>query len=172
MFLEYTQHLWLCFWWTPWSYQDSYQTFRTILQAYLQRRHQRLYSPMCNLCSNQRTTDTVARETAQVYCGTPIWKWIAMDLAGPFPMSWMGNQHILVAVDYFSKWCEAYPVPTIDAPEIAQSLCGKLDLTLWCPIGAAHRPRKELVWQNCINVKMRGAKWRLSGLKVECSSFG
>ncbi len=28
-------------------------------------------------------------------------------------------------------------------PYMRQSICGKLDLTLWCPIGAAHRPRKE-----------------------------
>ncbi len=41
-----------------------------------------------------------------------------MDLAGPFPVLRRGNHHILVVVDYFSKWCEAYPVPTIDAPEI------------------------------------------------------
>ncbi len=45
---------------------------------------------------------------------------IAMDLDGPFPMSQRGNRHIFVVADYFSKWCEAYPVPTIDAPEIAK----------------------------------------------------
>ncbi len=27
----------------------------------------------------------------------------------------------------------------------SQSLCGKLDLTLWCPIRATHRPRKEFL---------------------------
>ncbi len=43
---------------------------------------------------------------------------IAMDLAGPFPILRRGNRHILVVADYFSKWCEAYPVPTIYTPEI------------------------------------------------------
>ncbi len=67
---------------------------------------------------------------------------ITMDLAGPFSMSRRGNWHILAVVDYFSNWCETYSVPTMDAPEIV-SLCGKIDLTLWCPIGVAHRTRKE-----------------------------
>ncbi len=37
-----------------------------------------------------------------------------------------------------------YHAPTIDAPEIAKVFVEKLDLTLWCIIGAAHRPRKGL----------------------------
>ncbi len=37
----------------------------------------------------------------------------------------MKDWHILVVADYFSKWCEAYPVPKIDAQEIAK-VCGKL----------------------------------------------
>ncbi len=28
-------------------------------------------------------------------------------------------------------------------PRNSRSLCGKLDLTLWCPLGAAHRPRRK-----------------------------
>ncbi len=50
---------------------------------------------------------------------------IAMNFAGPIPMSCKGNQHTLVEDDYFSKWSEAYPVPTIDVPEKV-GLCGKL----------------------------------------------
>ncbi len=40
-----------------------------------------------------------------------------MDLAGPFPMSQRGIWYILAVADYFSKFCEACPVLTIDAPE-------------------------------------------------------
>ncbi len=47
---------------------------------------------------------------------------IAMELAGSFPMLRKGNRHIIVVTDYFSKWCEAYPVPTTDAPERAKVL--------------------------------------------------
>jgi len=34
-----------------------------------------------------------------------------IDFMGPFPMSY-GNQFILVAVDYVSKWAEAVPTRT------------------------------------------------------------
>ncbi len=29
------------------------------------------------------------------------------------------SRYILEAADYFNKWCEAYPVTTLDAPKIA-----------------------------------------------------
>ncbi len=44
----------------------------------------------------------------------------AMDLAGPFPISQRDNRNILEVAIYFSKWCEANPVPIIDALEIAK----------------------------------------------------
>jgi transposase InsO family protein len=31
----------------------------------------------------------------------------AIDVAGPFPQSAQGNQYLLIAVDYFTKWPEA-----------------------------------------------------------------
>ena len=37
-----------------------------------------------------------------------------VDFMGPFPSSF-GNQYILVAVDYVSKWVEAIASPTNDA---------------------------------------------------------
>ncbi len=45
---------------------------------------------------------------------------IAMDLAELFLMSQRGNRHSLVVANYFSKWCETYPVPTIDATDITK----------------------------------------------------
>jgi len=40
-----------------------------------------------------------------------IW---GIDFMGPFPSS-HGNQYILVAVDYVSKWVEAVALPSNDA---------------------------------------------------------
>ena len=47
---------------------------------------------------------------------------IAIDLMGPFPESENGNKYLLVVVDSFSKWMEAYPVPNIEARTIAEKL--------------------------------------------------
>jgi hypothetical protein len=36
---------------------------------------------------------------------------IAIDVAGPFPRSNQGEQYLLMAIDYFTKWLEAYAIP-------------------------------------------------------------
>lgn len=45
---------------------------------------------------------------------------IALDLMGPFPESSTGNKYVLVVVDSFSKWMEAYPLPNIEAKTVAE----------------------------------------------------
>ncbi|KAL5560368.1 hypothetical protein UlMin_036579 [Ulmus minor] len=44
-----------------------------------------------------------------------------IDFMGPFPSSF-GNQYILVAVDYVSKWVEAGAFPTNDAKVVTRFL--------------------------------------------------
>ncbi len=35
---------------------------------------------------------------------------IGVDILGPFPVTEAGNRFVLVAMDYFMKWSEAYAV--------------------------------------------------------------
>jgi len=37
---------------------------------------------------------------------------VAADILGPLPESEAGNSYVLVASDYFTKWMEAYVIPT------------------------------------------------------------
>ena len=44
---------------------------------------------------------------------------IAVDVAGPFPQTPTGNRFILVAIDYFTKWSEVYPMAKQEAETVA-----------------------------------------------------
>uniref|UniRef100_A0A3B5L8T8 Gypsy retrotransposon integrase-like protein 1 n=1 Tax=Xiphophorus couchianus TaxID=32473 RepID=A0A3B5L8T8_9TELE len=52
-----------------------------------------------------------------------VWELIGIDLTGPMPLTSCGNQYILTATDYFSKWVEAFPLKTKTAEEVCQKLC-------------------------------------------------
>ncbi len=47
---------------------------------------------------------------------------IALDLAGPLPETKAGNKYILVAIDHYSKWCEAKAVADHGARTAARFL--------------------------------------------------
>uniref|UniRef100_H3AGU4 Gypsy retrotransposon integrase-like protein 1 n=1 Tax=Latimeria chalumnae TaxID=7897 RepID=H3AGU4_LATCH len=60
------------------------------------------YVKSCNTC--QTTKPSQSKPS-----GLP-WEYTGVDLTGPLPRTQRGNTHILVFVDYFSKWVEVFPV--------------------------------------------------------------
>lgn len=53
-----------------------------------------------------------------------------VDLMGPFPKSVKQNEHLLVGVDYSSKWAELFPLRVAKAPQIARILVEEV-FTRW-----------------------------------------
>jgi hypothetical protein len=47
---------------------------------------------------------------------------VAADILGPLPFSENGNKYILIAMDYFTKWPEAYVLPNQEAETVAKVL--------------------------------------------------
>ena len=47
---------------------------------------------------------------------------LAMDVAGPYPVTSTGNQYCLMVGCYFSKWLECFPIPDQKATEVARKL--------------------------------------------------
>jgi len=45
-----------------------------------------------------------------------------MYILGPFPERHDGNRYILVFSDYYTRWPEAFALPSTEAPRIAQVL--------------------------------------------------
>ena len=51
---------------------------------------------------------------------------LAMDILGPLPTTHDGNRYILVFSDYYTRWPEAYALPSIEASRIAQLLVDEI----------------------------------------------
>ncbi|XP_071921925.1 uncharacterized protein [Coffea arabica] len=51
----------------------------------------------------------------------PFYQW-GVDLLGPFPRAPGGYQHVIVAVDYFTKWIEVEPLSTISGRSVQKFL--------------------------------------------------
>lgn len=60
---------------------------------------------------------------------------IGVDLMGPFPKSAKQNEHLLVTVDYCSKWVEVFPLRKAKAPQIAKILVEEI-FTRWPDISS------------------------------------
>jgi hypothetical protein len=57
----------------------------------------------------------------QYNVGAPFER-IAIDVAGPISQSDQGNRYLLIAMDYFTKWPEAYAIPNQEAATVAEAL--------------------------------------------------
>jgi hypothetical protein len=76
----------------------------------------------CDTCAASRSPRTKNRGQMHQYnVGAPFER-IAIDVAGPFPLSDQGNQYHLITMDYFTKWPEAHAIPNQEASTIAEAL--------------------------------------------------
>ncbi|XP_050714146.1 protein NYNRIN-like [Eriocheir sinensis] len=73
----------------------------------------------CDVCSAKKGPAKRNRAPLQVYCvGAPMER-VAVDIAGPLPLTPRGNRYICVVMDYFTKWPEAYALPNHEAETVA-----------------------------------------------------
>ena len=76
----------------------------------------------CDMCSSRKGPVRKPRAPLKLYMvGAPMER-IAMDIMGPLPMTRQGNKYLLVAMDYFTKWPEAYALPNQEATTVASVL--------------------------------------------------
>lgn len=77
----------------------------------------------CDQC--QRVNSKLSTTTPELH-PVPVqspWFHVGIDFVGPVtPESVHGSKYILTLSDYFTKWVEAVPLPTKEAPGVAKSL--------------------------------------------------
>ncbi|CAI5640726.1 unnamed protein product [Oreochromis niloticus] len=80
----------------------------------------------CDDCTAQKGPSQRSNAPLQQYLvGAPMER-IRVDILGPFPVTDAGNWYVLVAMDYFSKWPEAYAVPDQSAVTTARTLVDEM----------------------------------------------
>ncbi|UYV73615.1 K02A2.6-like [Cordylochernes scorpioides] len=88
----------------------------------------------CDRCAASKGPKTRSRGVMREYnMGVPFER-IAIDVAGPFPVTEGGNKYILVAMDYFTKWPEAYAIPNQEATTVAKVLMDNLICRFGVPL--------------------------------------
>ena len=80
---------------------------------------------ICDVCCAKMGPGRRTVAPLQVYqVGAPMER-VAVDILGPFPQTIRGNRFVCVAMDYFTKWPEAYPLPNHEAATVAGVLVDK-----------------------------------------------
>ncbi|POS82547.1 hypothetical protein EPUL_004988, partial [Erysiphe pulchra] len=88
----------------------------------------------CRLCASSNGPRGSRRAPMKQYnVGSPLER-VAIDISGPFPETEDGNKYILVAMDYFTKWVEAYAIPNQEASTVADILVKEMFSRLGVPL--------------------------------------
>ena len=99
-----TQILLLSCWW-PGLYKDV----REVLQR-------------CTACDMSKATFKSMQPTLQPLAIRGLmYRW-SLDLFGPYRASARGHKYVMLSIEHFSKWIEAFPMVSKTAPEVAYHL--------------------------------------------------
>ena len=77
----------------------------------------------------------IRAELQQVKIKSEAWYLVGMDLVGPLTPTPNGNNYILTLIDYYTKWPEAFAIPSKHAAVVAKTLFDNV----YCGNGPPHR---------------------------------
>ena len=85
----------------------------------------------------------VARGEQQLFHAGYALERVHIDIMGPLVETQKGNKYILVIVDQFTKWVEAFPLKNQLAETVAGVVVREFVATVWVSIGDSYRSREE-----------------------------
>jgi hypothetical protein len=87
----------------------------------------------CDKCQKRNPSTQKKASLQQKPVGMPMER-IAVDILGPLVETERGMKYIMVVVDYFSKWTEAYALPDQKSMTVAEALVTNFVLRFGCPL--------------------------------------
>ena len=117
------------------------------------------YCKCCEICATRKKAGKKGRAGMRRYdAGLPLEE-VCIDLAGPFPKSDKGNAWVLVVVDSFTKWMEAYPLTDSKAPQVAEALVlnffSRFGVPYWIKSDRGRQFQSELFEHMCTMLDMQ-----------------
>lgn len=101
------------------------KTLRRLRQGFYWGQHRRDMEDFCRRCdacaAYKGPLDQSHAKLQQQAVGAPMER-VAVDIMGPFPVTERGNRFVLTAMDYFTKWPEAYAIPNQEAETVSDAL--------------------------------------------------
>ena len=82
----------------------------------------KVYCQTCEPCQRTKRYIHPRKAELQPLPVGDVFSRVHMDLLGPLPVSEQKYRYIFLVCDSFSKWCEAYPLYTMEAKEVAWKL--------------------------------------------------
>jgi hypothetical protein len=70
---------------------------------------------------------------------------IGMDLVGPLPLTDSKNRYLLTVTDYWTRWCEAYPIPNKESKTVANAFMTRWVTQHGTPLSILTDQGKEFV---------------------------
>uniref|UniRef100_A0A8C5APC8 Gypsy retrotransposon integrase-like protein 1 n=1 Tax=Gadus morhua TaxID=8049 RepID=A0A8C5APC8_GADMO len=106
------------------------KTLRRLRLGFYWGQHKRDVEDFCRRCdgctARKGPTERSHAQLQQFPVGFPMER-VGVDVVGPLPCTERGNKYVLTAMDYFTKWPEAYALPDQGAETIADALVGGMN---------------------------------------------
>ena len=104
------------------GHRDFEKTFETISKRFFwlcMHRDIKNYCASCHLCQTKKYLNKVNKAPLKPIVVREAWSLIGIDTVGAFKVTIRGNRYILMAVDYFTKFCVARAVKDFTAASTA-----------------------------------------------------
>ena len=93
-----------------------------------------LWVRKCTRCGARKRPLRIPRAPLGDYRSGAQMDRVATDILGPLPLSEQGNHYVLVVMDCFSRWTEAYPIPDFSAKTVADVLVNQFFSRFGCSL--------------------------------------